>query len=344
MFAEKSIAVVLPCYNEQTQITGVLEGLPDFIDKAFVIDDASRDDTSKIVSEYAQTHPKVHLERLEKNSGVGAAIARGYVLARDEGFDITLVMGGDGQMDPEDLPHILNPLVNGQADYVKGNRFFYLQGQGVKKIPPIRLFGNFCLSALTKIVSGYWHVSDSQCGYTGINKDAINAIEVEDIYPRYGCPNDILTKLNIAQMRVAEVPVNPLYGVGEESKMRIPRIILPMLKLMANLFVQRMVQKYIFRTGHPLVLAYMASLLLACVCVGLTGYITAVSVMTGLVPKVALIACGFGAILSVQLALSAFEMDFNYNRELNVELHPSFGPPKQDAHPDKNSKTNTTND
>ncbi len=331
MFSGKKIAAVVPCHNEELQIRKVLEGIPDFVDDVVVIDDASTDKTGETVRACAQSNARIRLVTLPVNSGVGAAISRGYLESLSLGADIAVVMGGDGQMDPSDLPALIQPVADGRTDYCKGNRFFYLEGQGLKKIPRIRLAGNFILSVLTKIVSGYWHVSDTQSGYTAISRKALQSIDVAGIYPRYGCPNDILTKLNIARMRVAEVPVNPLYDVGEMSKMRIPRVILPILGLMISLFCHRMLQKYVYRTGHPLVLAYLFALVLLAASGILIFYIIIFWFTHGYVHKAALISTSLGLTLAVQLALSAFEMDFEYNQELNVDLTRSVPPPKPGA-------------
>jgi glycosyltransferase involved in cell wall biosynthesis len=254
MYKNKTVAIVIPCYGEETQIRNVIETMPDFVDKMYVIDDQSKDKTFEVIEDCAKTNSKVVPILHKKNGGVGKAISTGYIRARDEGIDITVVMAGDGQMDPDDLESVVDPVAEDLVDYCKGNRFLYRDG--VKKIPRTRFFGNFVLSAMTKIISGYWHVSDSQTGYTAISLMALKNIDVENIFPRYGCPNDILVKLNIEDMRVGEVPVNPLYGVGEQSKMKIPKVIGPILKLMSRLFIERMVHKYIIRTGHPVVLAY----------------------------------------------------------------------------------------
>jgi glycosyltransferase involved in cell wall biosynthesis len=256
--------------------------------------------------------------RHKKNSGVGAAIATGYYQALIDNADVTAVMAGDGQMDPHELELVIYPVVEDIVDYCKGNRFFYLRS--VKKIPKTRLFGNFILSALTKIVSGYWHVSDTQCGYTAISKEALASIDIPSIYSSYGCPNDILTKLNIAEMRVGEVAVNPLYGVGEVSKMKITRVICPILVLMGKLFFKRMLEKYVFRTGHPLVLAYALSALLFLFFFLLGIYITVVFFLTGIIRKVALIVAGVTLIIAIQLLLKACGMDFDYNKDLSIKL------------------------
>ena len=153
MYKNKSIAVVIPCYNEESQIRDVIDTMPDLVDKMVVIDDCSKDNTISIVDDCRQKNEKVILIKHENNQGVGGAIATGYKWSKDNAIDVTVVMAGDGQMDPKDLNDIIDPVVCGETDYSKGNRLF--SGEAYKKMPKIRYFGNSVLSLLTKIASGY---------------------------------------------------------------------------------------------------------------------------------------------------------------------------------------------
>ncbi len=261
MYKNHSIAVVVPAFNEETQIRGVLATMPDFVDHVIVVDDGSTDNTAGIANEFAGSNERVKLVRLGRNQGVGAAIEAGYRAALEAGAMITAVMAGDGQMDPGQLPGLLDPLVMGEADYSKGNRLAH--GLDLGRIPRIRLLGNAIFSALTKIASGYWHVADSQSGYTAITRAALKSLLAMGIYPGYGMPNDVLVKLNIHNYRVRDVPMPAVYGVGEQSKMRIPVVILPITLLLVRRFFFRLWQKYVVRDTHPLVLFYMLGLLLA---------------------------------------------------------------------------------
>ncbi|MGE4338997.1 MAG: glycosyltransferase family 2 protein, partial [Pigmentiphaga sp.] len=207
MYKGLQVAAVVPCYNEERKIGEVIYSMSKLVDRVYLVDDASHDASVQMAEQAAiNCGVKLTVVQLEKNSGVGAAICTGYKRAYADNFDLVAVMAGDGQMDPDDLGALLEPVAAGYADYAKGNRFKAASGD---RIPLIRLFGNLVLSALTKIVSGYWHVSDTQCGYTVINRAALAAVRWEDVYPRYGCPNDILTRLNVAEMRVVEVDVKP---------------------------------------------------------------------------------------------------------------------------------------
>jgi glycosyltransferase involved in cell wall biosynthesis len=195
-----------------------------------------------------------------KNGGVGASIARGYKWCKDYNIDCTAVMAGDGQMDPSELEGICKPVVEGNVDYVKGNRLIHRSSWFV--IPKLRFIGNSILSILTKIASGYWRVSDTQTGYTAISKKALNAIDLYKIYRSYGMPNDLLVKLNIAYCTIREVEIKPVYRVGEKSKMKIGKIIPKVSLLLFKSFFKRIWIKYFFRDFHPLFILYNLSFLL----------------------------------------------------------------------------------
>lgn len=204
---------------------------------------------------------KVILINHLQNAGVGASIATGYQWCRENNIDCSVVMAGDGQMDPNELLSICEPVVNGEVDYVKGNRLTHRSAFFV--VPKIRYFGNSVLSLLTKIASGYWHISDTQCGYTAISINALNAIRIHEIYKSYGCPNDILVKLNIAFCTVKEVGIKPIYSIGEVSKMKIWKVIPTISFLLFKSFFMRLYFKYLFRDFHPLFLLYNFGFLLA---------------------------------------------------------------------------------
>ena len=174
MFEGRRVIVVVPAHNEEKLIASVLDTMPALVDLIVVVDDASSDRTSEVVGEAAaRMGERLKVIRHKKNGGVGAAIITGYKAALADGPEpsVVAVMAGDAQMDPVDLPRLLTPLVRGQADYAKGNRLF--TGEAWKIIPRHRYLGNAVLSLLTKIASGYWHVADSQSGYTAITSEAL---------------------------------------------------------------------------------------------------------------------------------------------------------------------------
>jgi len=308
MLNDKTIAVVIPAFNEERQIISVLSTIPEFVDKIIIVNDYSTDKTKKIIQKYLDIHntstklpyltkkfennrydsAEIVLQELKddelsyypkfsiynknhqkdrfvlinfhKNAGVGTAISKGYRYCRDQHIDCTAVMAGDGQMDPNELEKICLPVVNGEVDYTKGNRLSHRSAYLV--IPKIRYLGNSVLSLFTKIASGYWHISDTQTGYTAISLNALNAIQLHKIYPKYGCPNDILVKLNIAFCSIKEVPTKPVYNVGEKSKMKVLKVIPKISWLLFISFWKRLYIKYLFRDFHPLFLLYHFGFLL----------------------------------------------------------------------------------
>jgi glycosyltransferase involved in cell wall biosynthesis len=211
MYRQLQVAVVVPAYNERRAIGDTVSTIPEFIDRVIVVDDASIDDTAaRAELAGARTPDRVEVVRHATNRGVGGAIATGYRRAVELGCDVAVVMAGDGQMDPLDLPSLLEPIAHDVADYVKGNRF--LHPSVWTEMPATRIVGNVLLSAATRVTSGYRHVFDSQCGYTAISRAAIERIDLDELWTRYGYPNDLLSRLHVAGVRVVDVPVRPIYG------------------------------------------------------------------------------------------------------------------------------------
>jgi glycosyltransferase involved in cell wall biosynthesis len=237
MYRGLRIAVVMPAFDEAAAIAEAIASVPAIVDQLIVVDDASRDDTAAIA--LAQPRP-LELIRHPTNRGVGASIVTGYqrVLAQVGGADVAVVMAGDGQMDPDDLPTLLDPIAEGRADYAKGNRFAFPEVW--TQMPPSRLVGNLLLSMATKATSGYWRIFDSQCGYTAITRAALGAIEVDRLFPRYGYPNDMLARLHAAGMRVVDVPVRPIYGPAWKSGIRVPAVIGPVSRVLLRSWLERL--------------------------------------------------------------------------------------------------------
>jgi glycosyltransferase involved in cell wall biosynthesis len=258
MLEGKTVAVVIPAYNEEKLIAATVAGVPDFVDRIIVVDDQSRDGTVAAVEEIQD--PRVELIRHERNQGVGAAIVTGYERARDERLDVTAVMAADNQMDPEDLEALAAPVARGEVDYAKANRLF--TGQAWQLIPRYRYLGNAVLSLLTKIASGYWHVADSQSGYTAVSLRYLELLDLDRIYRRYGFPNDMLVHLNVWNARVRDYPSRPIYGVGERSGIRLRRVVPTISWLLVKGFFWRMREKYVIRDFHPLVFFYMLGFLM----------------------------------------------------------------------------------
>ncbi len=363
MLSKKTIAVVVPAYDEENQILHVLETMPGFVDKIVLVNDCSRDRTSEKLRAFINRSKKSrrrmarcshqiqgtrynradivaanidmtelekfppsavynsHPERdrfilidLEKNSGVGAAIARGYKWCKDYNIDCTAVMAGDGQMDPAELQSICKPVIEDGIDYVKGNRLIHRSAWLV--VPRIRYLGNSVLSIMSKLASGYWHVSDTQTGYTAISLKALKALPLYKIYKRYGMPNDMLVKLNIAFCTLKEVEIKPIYNVGEKSKMKILKVIWPISFLLVKSFVKRLWIKYLFRDFHPLFLLYNFAFFL-CICnIPFIIKILESIIRQRSIPNATLFAFVFLFISSFQSLLFAMWMDIQDNERL----------------------------
>lgn len=317
MFREKSIMVVVPVYNEDVLIRKVIDTMPDFVDKIIVIDDHSTDGTAQVIQELEANHPgRVVSIRHTVNQGVGGAIASGYKWCRDNNADVAVVMAGDAQMDPADLPVLLDPVVSGKADYAKGNRLF--TGDAWQQIPRVRYLGNSAMSLFTKIASGYWRIADSQCGYTAASREILSTINWDRMYKRYGQPNDLLVRLNIYNFRVCDVKVKPVYNIGEKSGIKPIRMIPKLSMLLLKLFFYRMWEKYIIRDFHPLIFFYSTGAFLLGLCVPLTiraGYLWW---LEGILPAINTLAVMMCAIMGMQLALFAMWFDMEYNRHLNI--------------------------
>ena len=315
MYKEKTICTVVPAFNEETQIGRVIDTMPDFVDKIVIINDCSKDKTADVVNSYLEKNKAVVLINHEKNQGVGAAIATGYKWARDNDMDVAVVMAGDGQMDPDDLPALLEPVVNDEVDYSKGNRLF--TGEAYERIPKIRYFGNSALSMLTKIASGYWHVADSQTGYTAINAKALKTIDWDEMYKGYGMPNDLLVRLNIYNFRVRDVQIKPVYNVGEKSGIKIQKVLFTISSILLRMFLKRLKEKYIIRDFHPLIFFYFFGFLFGVLSLLLFIRIFWFWFILGLdIPKINAMAALFSFMSSTQFSLFAMWFDMEANKDL----------------------------
>jgi glycosyltransferase involved in cell wall biosynthesis len=314
MYKGKQVAVVVPAYNEELLIGRTLDTMPDYVDRIVVVDDCSSDGTTQQVEARQAAQPgRVVLLCHKENGGVGAAIGTGYKWCRAQEMDVAVVMAGDAQMDPDDMPALLDPVVEGRADYAKGNRLF--TGDAWNQIPRVRYLGNSAMSLLTKIASGYWHVADSQAGYTAINLKALQIIDWDEMYKRYGQPNDLLVRLNIFNFRVCDVPVQPVYNIGEKSGIKPLRMIPKLSWLLFKLFLYRMWQKYVIRDFHPLVFFYTSGMVLGVAGVPLTIRLFYMWATTGRIPPINALAVMFTFISASQFVLFAMWFDMETGRE-----------------------------
>jgi glycosyltransferase involved in cell wall biosynthesis len=313
MVEGKRVAVVVPAHNEETLVAATLRGIPDFVDRIIVVDDASTDGTAAAARAVAD--PRCEVIVHERNGGVGAAIVTGYRRALEESIDVTAVMAADNQMDPAELATLVAPVARGETDYAKANRL--VTGEAWRQIPRNRYLGNAVLSLLTKIASGYWHVADSQAGYTAVSLAALRRLDLDHVYRRYGFPNDMLVHLNVAGARVRDVPSRPIYGVGERSGIRVRSVVPRISWLLFKGFWWRLGQKYVIRDFHPLVFFYALGALMTALGLVL-GLVVAVSrlafgneITTATVVLVALLL-----ISGTQLTLFAMWFDQESNKDL----------------------------
>ncbi|AFK21338.1 glycosyltransferase (plasmid) [Haloferax mediterranei ATCC 33500] len=279
MYHGNIIGVVVPAYNEEQFIEQVIETIPEFVDRIYVIDDHSTDETWRKVRDYVarankrtlvpfvpdggnQGRQRVVPIRHSTNRGRGAAVKNGYERALADGVDIVVVMDGDGQMDPAILSTLVDPVADGTADYAVGDR---LAGPSHwRGMPTWRLFGNLLLSGLTRIASGYWHIRDPQNGYTAISAATLSDIGVERLYNQYGFLNDLLVKLNVAEKRVTTVSMDAQYG-DEKSSIRYTTFVPGLSFLLLKDFLWRLRVRYLSSEVHPIAVLYA---------VGVVGFVT----------------------------------------------------------------------
>ncbi|WP_277543229.1 glycosyltransferase family 2 protein [Haloarcula laminariae] len=325
MYANERVGVVVPAYNEEQFIGDVIRGIPGYVDRIYVVDDASTDDTwteilaarsddadrqrrrtdggtdrrpatngqnpadateildrhlpeeqpglqrAWSVDSLAASEDSVRTALADRaseirrrgrivpiqhrsNQGAGGAIKTGYLAALVDGVDAVATIDGDGQMDPEVLSDLIDPIVEGEAGYTKGNRL--LRREYRSEMPTLRLVGNFILTFLTKIASGYWRVMDPQNGYTVISRESLQAVGVTTLYEDYGYCNELLIRLNVADAHIADVPTDVEYA-DEESHIRYSSYVPRVSTLLLRGFLWRLKTKYLILDFHPLVFFYL---------------------------------------------------------------------------------------
>jgi glycosyltransferase involved in cell wall biosynthesis len=308
----KRVAVVVPAHNEENLIRETLAGIPEFVDRIYVVDDHSSDGTAAAVRDL--NYERVELIEHERNEGVGAAILSGYRRALEDRIDVTAVMAADAQMDPADLEMLARPVARDEVDYAKTNRLF--TGQAWEVIPRYRYLGNAILSLLTKIASGYWHVADSQSGYTAISLRYLELLDLDRIYRRYGFPNDMLVHLNVWNARVRDFPSRPIYGVGERSGLRLRKVVPRISWLLFKGFFWRMREKYVIRDFHPLVFFYMLGFLMTLLGLGLGIAEVVLRILGNHITAATVVLVALLLVSGSQFTLFAMWFDMESNKDL----------------------------
>ncbi|GAB6195008.1 glycosyltransferase family 2 protein [Lysobacter xanthus] len=241
--APHRIAVVIPAYKVTRHVLGVIAAMPDFIDRIYVVDDACPDGSGDHV-EASCTDPRVTVVRNARNLGVGGAVMHGYRRAVDDGADVIVKVDGDGQMDPAMIPRMIGPIVRGQADYTKGNRFYDLRC--ISRMPAIRLFGNAVLSFMAKVSTGYWDLFDPTNGYTAISARVAAVLPHDKISERYFFETDLLFRLGTFRAVVVDVPMDAHYG-DEVSNLHVRRVVGEFFSKHVRNFAKRVFYNYFLR-------------------------------------------------------------------------------------------------
>jgi dolichol-phosphate mannosyltransferase len=265
---EQRIAVVIPCYRVTRHILDVLASIGSEVWKIYVVDDKCPDETGKYITANNKD-PRVVVLQNKINLGVGGAVMTGYRAAIADGAVVIVKVDGDGQMDASLIPLFVDPILAGEADYTKGNRFFDLEE--IKSMPRIRLFGNAVLSLMAKLSTGYWDLFDPTNGYTAIHADVARHLPFEKISQRYFFESDILFRLNTLRAVVVDVPMDAKYG-DEVSNLKISKIIGEFLfKHMRNLF-KRIFYNYYLRDVSLASIELPLGLMLLCFGISFGGY------------------------------------------------------------------------
>lgn len=238
-----SIAVIIPSYRVTRHIMQVLSRIGPEVERIYVVDDKCPDGSGALVQRECMD-PRVHVIFHEENRGVGGAVMSGYRAAIADGMTVMVKIDGDGQMDPALIPAFVAPILNGDADYTKGNRFFDLEQIGA--MPPMRLFGNAVLSLMCKLSSGYWDLFDPTNGYTALHAKTASHLPFKKISERYFFETDMLFRLNTFNARVVDVPMDACYG-DEVSNLKISKIASEFLAKHVRNFAKRLFYKYYLR-------------------------------------------------------------------------------------------------
>jgi glycosyltransferase involved in cell wall biosynthesis len=237
------VAVVIPCYKVTAHVMSVIDSIGPEVHRIYAVDDCCPEGSGDLIEREA-TDPRVTVLRNDVNKGVGGAVITGYKAALADGIDIIVKVDGDGQMDPALLPRFISPLIAGDADYAKGNRFF--SATSIQDMPGIRLFGNALLSFMTKLSSGYWSVFDPTNGYTAIHREALAALDLRTLSERYFFETDMLIRLGDLRAVVVDIPMYAVYG-DEQSGLRIGGILSEFLRKHLKAIVRRLVYAYFLR-------------------------------------------------------------------------------------------------
>lgn len=308
-FKKYDIVAIIPAYRAQPDIKSVLDGLPIYIKHIIVVDDASPDSTADLVIAAAKKDKRIILIRHSKNKGVGGAMISGFRKTLELGAQIAIKLDGDAQMDPAYIPALLTPLIQGRADYTKGNRFrdFIL----LRKMPWVRRMGNLGLSFFTKAASGYWNIFDPTNGFFAIRSEVLAQLPLEQIDNRYFFETSMLANLYLLNAFVLDVPIPARYG-SERSSLSIRRTVFEFPFKLIRTFLRRILLKYFLFDFSMMSIYLIVSipLLLFGITFGVIKWIhyaeLGIPAPTGTIMLPTL-----SVILGIQIILSAIDIDMN---------------------------------
>ncbi|NOH01824.1 MAG: glycosyltransferase family 2 protein [Chloroflexi bacterium] len=308
-FAKFKIAVVIPAYRVERDIQNVLGGIPAYVKSIVVVDDASPDSSADLATAAAKRDKRITLIRHEENRGVGGAMVSGFRKALELGAQIVVKLDGDGQMDPVHIPALVTPLITGNADYVKGNRFRDFGALG--QMPLVRRIGNLGLSFLTKAATGYWNIFDPTNGYFAIRADVLAQLPLEKLDKGYFFETSMLSHLYLLDAFVLDVTIPARYG-GETSNLSIRRALFEFPFKLTRTLLRRMVLKY-FIFDFSMMSIYLLTgipLLFFGLIFGITKWIQYANLGVA-APTGTVILPTLSVILAIQILLSAIEIDLN---------------------------------
>lgn len=308
-FTNYGIATVIPAYRVERDIESVVSGLPPYIKHIIVVDDASPDSCADLVTAAAQKDSRITLIRHSKNQGVGGAMISGFRKALELGAQIIIKLDGDGQMDSAHIPALITPLLEGKADYVKGNRF--RDFQSLQQMPIIRRIGNLGLSFLTKAATGYWNIFDPTNGFFAIRAEILAQLPLEKIDRRYYFETSMLSHLYLLDAYILDIPLPARYR-GETSNMVIRSVLIEFPIKLTRTFFRRIILKY-FLIDFSMTSVYLLTgipLLLFGLIFGITKWIQYAAIGIA-APTGTVMLPTLSVILAIQILLSAIEIDLN---------------------------------
>jgi glycosyltransferase involved in cell wall biosynthesis len=310
MYRGLKIAVLVPCYNEETLAAKTIDTVPEFVDKIVAINDGSVDDTLKVLRQLEKHNKRLDVLDNGVNEGLGKSLLNAFEFLQDTDIDAMGIMAGDAQMDPEYLSKLLDVLVDEDIDVAKANRFS--QFHSVESMPSYRRIGNIVVSILTKFATGYYKLFDSLNGYVVYRKSIIDKIPKDIIGHRYEYENTMLVALSIVGAKIHDVPVPAVYG-EETSTINLFGTTFKTLKVLNKGFWKRIYYKYVLYSFHPIALFLFSGLFASIIGLAWAIFILYAKIFQNISPSTGTVMLVvLPLILGFQLILTAIIMDVNY--------------------------------